>query len=553
MQLTPIAAETYPDKSAITLRWDIPLQVSATNITFASLDTEPLVILRRERRFPGKNRRGIVRISDPSVGNDQEDGIRVYDSLTFEFDFEEQWEDRDGDRIIVTHYQYQYHEESRDRILVRSIRKESTLSPRGGEPIPQRMTVRLIDRQGLTPDTIYYYTAFSGPDYGFSSETQASALATDRYGHSLFTNLPQVHQQFDTVLPPAARVVQADQQKGQLQRLLEVFDAHADMLHSMIGSLSHLHNPRRVDSRFLPSLAHFIGWRFKTLQNEDRQRNEIRFAHELYQNTGTIPNITAIINLLTGWKTEVKEFVHNVLVSVDTTRFEQLNDGVVYADSIPPMTGDIAYLDGSLQPTDAYAEYLKGVVNTPLPSPHWQGRRFPNGSIDTRDEVTMAKLRAKSFDDQTVYTYHAPPADQHRDELPDPGILYNQGTIGLYITADVNTESFTPELASRHIYRIVREFLPLQVRPIIYVRLFDVEEIYTDDSQPKDELVDEILGVSEVYGTMQDAATDQIPGWQWLISNDPDHHSVDTDIDPTDTISRTRHIGLDQAIDDDIE
>ncbi len=549
--LPQFAAETYPAEGAIALLWEIPLSI--TSRTFPNPDLLPLLILRRERRFPGLNRKGVIPVEP--LEDFREDGTLVYETSAFEFDGEEQREEQVGDRTILTRYQYRYQGEPRDRVLVRRIQEESVWLATEGRLMPRRLTVRIIDRQGLTPGKVYYYTAFvgpgySGPSYLFSSQTQASALATYGYGHSLFDALPLVHKQFDAATPESATVGRADVDKGQLQRFLEVFEAHADMLHGFTDGLRDMYNPRRVDSRLLPPLAQMLGWQFKSQGNEDRQRTELRFAPEIYNTVGTVNNIAAIINLLTGWKTEVKEFARNVLTSVDTTRFEQLEGGIEYLDR-SEATDNWVYLDGSLKIKDDYANYLNGVGERP--AIRWQGRRVPPGSLDTGNAAALAQLRAKAFDDQTVYSYHAPPANERRDELPDSTILYNQQTIGLYITADVETETFTPDQAIPQIYRIVREFLPIQVRPILYIRIVYEEEVYNANLQPQEELSFERLTESEFYGGGQDAASDRIPGWRWFISNDLEHRTVDTTADPIDTSSRTRHTGLDRNIDDEVE
>ncbi len=576
--LPQFAAETYPAERAIALLWEIPLSIATT--TFPDPDVMPLRILRRERRFPGLNRKGVIPVEP--LEDFREDGTLVYETPTFAFDREEQREEQVGDRTILTRYQYRYQGEPRDRVLVRRIQEESVWPATGGGPRPLRLTVRIIDRQDLTPGMVYYYTAFvgpgySGPGYVFSSQTQASALATDGYGHSLFDALPLVHKQFDIATPEPATVGRTDANKGQLQRFLEVFEAHADMLHGFTDGLRDVHNPRRVDSRLLPPLAQMLGWQFKSQGNEDRQRTELRFAPEIYNTVGTVNNIAAIINLLTGWKTEVKEFARNVLTSVDTTRFEQLEGRVEYLDQ-PSVMDNRVYLDGSFRVTKDYAKYLKGEGS--LPTNYFQGRRLPPGSLDVPprlDDIdrndpeamksyraksaVMAKLRNKTFDDQTVYSYHPPPANENRDDLPDRKALYNQQTVGLFITVDTGsedsrfeqTESFTPEQTIQQIYRVIREFLPIQVRPVFYIRVL-YKESYETFKEVRENTTDVgTLIEQEVYGEITDDVSDRIPGWRWLISNRSRHRSVliPPPGGPPDTSSRSWHIGLDQGIEEE--
>jgi phage tail-like protein len=511
----------------IELTWDVAIaHLDETPPDFPHPDSILMYILRRERRFPGRNRRGVVPVVVEPGDDSLTDGLLVYDSTTFRYDFEETREELEGDRLIRTSYQYRYQPEPRDRILIRSIRQESQVATTGGSPLPISQTVRFLDRDNLEAGNIYYYTAFVGSEEYriFSRRTQASALATGSHPHTLFTDLPQIHQRLDTVTPPPFAVARLDQSKGQLQRLLEVFDAHADLLHGFIDGLRDLQNPRRVDSRLLPPLAHQIGWRLKDYLNEDEQRTEVRFAPEIYRTVGTLPNIAAIINRLTGWDTKVREFVRNVLVSFDTSRLEQLE------------SGELVYLDGSLQPNLA-------------PPPVLRGRRLPPGSVDTTDALALFNLRTRAFDDQTVYSYDCGQPDGQGDYDQDDNDLYNRETIGIYITPDVDTEFFSPQEEGERIRQILKEFLPIQVRAVFFLQPIDVEEAYDATAEVQEAFGDiGVLLQTELYGEGLDTVSDRIPQWRWFISNSLNHLTIDTTTLPINTRSRTWHTGLDQGL-----
>jgi phage tail-like protein len=550
--LPQLHAESHPGEGAIALSWDIPLGRNC--LTFPHPDALPLFILRRERRFPGTNRRGtlpmpkqLVPLPDevtPEARSNleeacltaAEDGLLIYNTVDggFEADFETHWEEPVGDRRIVTDYQYADAEERR---LLRSVRKESLWSPVEQEFLPHRMTVRVIDRDRLTPGTVYYYTAFAGGGYVFSSQTQASALATGRHDHQFFNTLPQIHQQLDTVLPEQADVAADDRHKGQLQRLLEVFEAHADMLHGRVGGLQDVHNIRRVNSHLLPPLAHLIGWQFKDLANEENQRRELTFAKDFYKTTGTFGLIKAIIHLLTGWQVEMREMAPNVLTSFDSRRLEAIG-------------GQTVYLDGTLQPSRAYREYLEYVADPeaylqqrqeqdpdrpeieipvlPPEAERWQGRQWtsaqpavPMGSLNldpadpTRDD-RLAKLYTTTPYDPNVYSFHAPPPREAEPygPLDDENLaLYNQKTIALYLRPKDPGRAFTPDQLiadRRRLYQLLQEFLPINVRVIVFIRPLDVEEFFDPVTEVNDDWADR-----------------WVP-WMVLISNEPDHRSVDT-------------------------
>lgn len=207
----------------------------------------------------------------------------------------------------------------RERLLVGLVRRTES-----GAGAPSRTTVEIVDRDGVCAGTVYYYTAFVTAAGLYSRATQASALATARYGTPVFAALPQVDRVRDTARPEPFTVARQDADKGQLQRFLEVVEAHADLLRGQIEGLAALHDPRRVNARFLPYLAQHIGWRLKDHLDEDAQRGELMCAPELYRSVGTAANITAMINRLTGWDAQLREFVRNVLVSYDTARREPL-------------------------------------------------------------------------------------------------------------------------------------------------------------------------------------------------------------------------------------
>ena len=526
-------AETNPAGPAVDLVWDLPA---------GSAFPDPLVlrILRRERRFPGRSRRGVLPVTATEA--DLTDGDPVYEAASFQFDFEETREEREGALRISTTRLFSYAGLPRDRILAAAIRREY----RAGEADPVRTTVRVIDRRGLVPGTIYYYTAFvakpslvdeAAPQPVFSRLTQASALATGQYGYDLFRSLPQIAQRLDTARPEPATVALADRDKGQLERFVKVFQAHADLLHGSIEGLRDLHDIRRVDSRLLGPLAQLIGWRLKDYLDEDGQRNEIGYAPEVYRRVGTLPSLQAMVNRLTGWDAKVREFVRNVLVGFDASRLEQLQH-----------TGTI-YLDGSLALTAAFRDYLDGIALAP-PPPYLEGRRVPIGSVNTADAAAMFKLRTRAFDDTTAFTYDCGRPNTVGGYDRDDKVWYNRETIGVYIVPDVDTEMFSPQDEIERIRQILREFLPIQVRMVFFLLPFlVVEEPYNAVQEVKEQFEDEgVLLQEEHYGEGADEGEDRIPGWRWFVTNRLDHRSVNTAVLPVDTSSRTWHTGLAQGL-----
>ena len=510
-------AETSALGASVELAWDLADPASPP-------DQTPLLILMRERRFPGKSRRGVVPV--PATADDLTDGTPVWQTITFRYDFQESVDELNGDLRISTTRQYVYSGQPRDRVLVRSIRSEYSAA----DSTLRRTTVRAVCRD-LTPGTIYYFTAFAGlatkkgMAQWFSRITQSSALATGSDGPAIFSELPPVHQTLDTELPGPLTVANGDQSKGQLQRFLETFELHSSMLYGAIDGLRDLHAVRRADSRVLPALAHLLGWRLKDNLDEDGQRNEIGFASEFYRSVGTIPNLTAMINRLTGWDTRIREFARNVLLSFDSNRVETLQSGTV------------AYLDGSFRPNDA-------------PPPTMSMRRAPAGSVDTADLNAMYKLRNRTFDDDTPHTWDAGTANSAGDYVLTNDNWYNRQTIGVYIVPNEDADFFTLNQEWERVRQLVMEFLPIQVRPVFLLMPGVIlEDPYDATTMIVEEALDagQFLG-EEPYGEGVDERIDTIPGWHWLVANRVTQRSVNTALSPVNTADRSWHTGLAQRI-----
>ena len=312
-------AETNPDGPAIDLVWELPDPT-------ASPDSLPLVVLRRIRRFPGSSRRGIVPVQ--ATTQDLGEGDLVYDSSTVDWDFEETREDVIRDGRASVERQLAYRGTPRGRVVVRTIRREQ--SPAGAVV---RTTIRFVDRSALEPGTIYYYTAFVGPQRRFSRRTQSSAIATGADGPELVPLLPRIDRQRDTEVPNPAAVPVPEQGRGQLERLVRTVEAHSDMLLGFVKGLRDLHAVRRVDSRLLPAMAAQIGWKLTDYLTEEGQRAEIAFAPDVQHTLGTTRNVARMVHRATGWTVRVREFARNVALSWDGSRVERIDTGRAYLDA----------------------------------------------------------------------------------------------------------------------------------------------------------------------------------------------------------------------------
>lgn len=195
--------------------------------------------------------------------------------------------------------------------------------------------------ENLDPETVYYYALFA-PDPAspgaFLSEREwrASAMATGHYGldERLYQLLPALHKQYDEPTP--------DQQgRGELRKYLHIFGSALDQMRSLTEGLRARHDVLEVEADVLPHLARWIGWEPDQTLDALAQRNDIRFAPEIYETVGTVPNIRALVNRVTGWDCKVKEFVHNVFLTNSTEDIHlwelwgRRHDGVAWNDPSP--------------------------------------------------------------------------------------------------------------------------------------------------------------------------------------------------------------------------
>lgn len=424
-------AEANPVGPAIDLVWDLADPT-------ASPDALPVRIMRRVRRYPGRSRRGVV-ATLASVG-DLADGTVVLAPGTLVWDIEETREDVEGDRRIATTRQYTYRGTPRDRVLVRSIRREYALA----SAAPRRTTVRVVDRTGLAPGTIYYYTAFAGSPPWFSSRTQASALATGSGTPDLFTLLPRVDQQRDETAPDPFAVPNSEHDRGQLERLLRVVQAHADLLLGLADGLHDIHDSRRADARLLGPMAALIAWRLKADLDEDGQRAEIAFAPEVYRAVGTAPLLAAMVNRLTGWPVATRDFVRNVLVTWDPERRERRGAGWSYLDGSDRAVGD---------------------------PPTLITQAVPAGTVNTADVAALTRLRIHDPTDTTAFTYDCGPFDATLgDYAPDDDTWYDRHAVGVYVRPPAGADLAAVRATWARAKALVAEFLPIHTRAVLVVR-----------------------------------------------------------------------------------
>ena len=207
---------------------------------------------------------------------------------------------------------------------IRVVRREGAypVGPQDGEPVLDALGVTAASDTGLRAETVYYYALFpyagSPPPYDDDPHNRVSAMATGQYGYAdrMYQLLPSIYQRYDT--------------QQLLRRYLDLPGGQLDQVFSLARAALALHDVTTLYGALLPLLAQWIGWPTNYALPLDAQRNEIRFAPELYRTTGSTTAVDATVDRITGWPVQTKEYVHNV---ARTNQPERLNLWAVSRDA----------------------------------------------------------------------------------------------------------------------------------------------------------------------------------------------------------------------------
>jgi phage tail-like protein len=161
----------------------------------------------------------------------------------------------------------------------------------------------------LRPYIVYCYQLIpKGIDPAtLPAEYKAATMATASY------------QSTDTLYSLLPRLYQVMDKDGNLKKFLDVFGEQFDFIRSYIEAFPKLFDLDHCHYQLLPLYAQWIGWDLSYQPNIRLQRNEIRYAIDLYKRIGTIPGCRLMIKRLTGWDCDIKEFYKNVFFSNDNS------------------------------------------------------------------------------------------------------------------------------------------------------------------------------------------------------------------------------------------
>jgi hypothetical protein len=223
---------------------------------------------------------------------------------------------------------------------IRVVRREGAYptGPQDGVLVLDATGATAAADRGLRAETVYYYALYpysgSPPQYDDDPHNRVSAMATGQYGFAarMYQLLPSIYRRYDAqqLPPPGSGVAPQDLSRGVLQRYLDLPGGQLDQFFSLARAALELHDVNTLEGVLLPLLAQWIGWRTDYALPVDAQRNEIRFAPQLYRTTGTITALDATVDRITGWPVQTKEYVHNV---ARTNQPERLNLWAVSRDA----------------------------------------------------------------------------------------------------------------------------------------------------------------------------------------------------------------------------
>jgi phage tail-like protein len=330
------------------------------------------------------------------------------------------WEVREGDNRTV------YFAESASRVVggvaIEVLRRTTaTTFDDLGNPLKRRIDI--LDcgdlRSGLLPDNTYYYQIFS-PLVAAATDQRpyrSVATATDTHGmgRQIYESLPSIHRRHDVqtrpVIDEEIAIPEASPNAGQLRRFLDLFGVALDSMRSGADGLLEIHNIDRVDYRYLPLMARWIGWDLSFDASIPIQRHEIKYAAALYRIVGTIPGCMLWVKRLTGWESRIKEFYRNVFFT--------------------------NYLGNRDDPTD-------------------HGSR----TVNTAAAALMASIG--QFEDDLDYTYDTGTTEQD---------FYAYNVVGIYVRPRRGESTATIQRKKARLVKNLSLFLPFNIRGVVILEV----------------------------------------------------------------------------------
>src|SRR3990167_9247656 len=94
---------------------------------------------------------------------------------------------------------------------------------------------------------------------------------------------------------------------GDWEKFVAVLEETFDLLHGDIQDFNRTWDPYRCDKKYLPYLAHKVGWLLDTAKPESLQRKTTRLIGQVFKKQGTKVGVIEAIRLLLGFEAQVIE------------------------------------------------------------------------------------------------------------------------------------------------------------------------------------------------------------------------------------------------------
>lgn len=227
--------------------------------------------------------------------------------------------------------------------------------------------VSFADYEDVPANKCLYYTIWSfdssSGEWYSNVSTQVSIVAFytgDDHWKKLFEFMGEAIIVFDKDIPSggltkipldltfaddgeAFNLHEIGERKGQLARFYKIIGALVDEAKELISDIPNQRNVNEACSEYLPLIASIIGFDVNREIPISRQRLEISNRVAILKIKGTIPSIEAILQSVTGFDVEVKEWCENQFISnkiksltpksnsLDFTNIGTINDTVHYS------------------------------------------------------------------------------------------------------------------------------------------------------------------------------------------------------------------------------
>jgi hypothetical protein len=203
-------------------------------------------------------------------------------------------------------------------------------------------------------------------------------------------------------------------------------------------------------------------------------------------------------------------------------------------DPLPVLTGNSSLLFYRSNQSVPYSSNVYGATETA------DFRYAGSTSFNTQDQLKNDLW--EQFEDFQTYTYDTGKADED---------WYARDTAGVFLKVGTDDQTLINSNVET-IRNLLKEFLPIQIRPVFFIETPLYEEIVYAQGLPVDIFSDNISdSMSEQkYNPIGDLHEDSVPGWAWMLTADCtqrkyfDNDTVNFSVLPISTKFRTWHSGL---------